>query len=99
MATDTIDLTVGEPTITVGMRIRIARVGAGLKQDELAERVGVSAQLVSKWERNKSLPDVLEAARIADVCSVSFGWLGGVPARSRCWSEPPRSGDDPSKFF
>lgn len=99
MTIDTIDLRVADPEITVGHRIRVARLNARLKQDELADRVGVSAQLVSKWERDKSLPDVLEAARIADVCNVSFGWLGGVPVRSRCWSDPSTSVTDRGQFF
>ena len=43
---------------TIGSRIASLRRAAGLKQDEVAERLGVSAQAVSKWENDVSCPDI-----------------------------------------
>lgn len=43
---------------TIGQRIAEARRGMGMKQDELAEAMGVSAQAVSKWENDLSCPDI-----------------------------------------
>lgn len=79
-----------EPQLTLGERIRKLRMDAGLDQAQLAEAVGVSRQLVSKWERNVSIPDVIEAVTLAEVGNVSFGWLGGVPVRSRWFAQNPQ---------
>ena len=40
---------------TLGERIRDARRAAGLSQEKLAERVGVTRQAVTKWENGGSL--------------------------------------------
>lgn len=42
----------------VGAQISMLRKHAGLTQNELGERLGVSFQAVSKWERGENLPDV-----------------------------------------
>ncbi|MBR4867599.1 MAG: helix-turn-helix transcriptional regulator [Clostridia bacterium] len=41
---------------TVGKQIARLRGDKGLTQTELGERVGVSFQAVSKWERGKPCP-------------------------------------------
>lgn len=43
---------------TLGKRIGILRRQKGLKQEELAEVLGVSAQAVSKWENDQTCPDI-----------------------------------------
>lgn len=44
---------------TLGERISEKRKAKGLKQEELAEMLGVSAQAVSKWENDLSCPDIM----------------------------------------
>lgn len=44
----------------------------GMSQDELADRIGVSRQTVSKYETEESLPDIEKCKRIAEVFSVSM---------------------------
>ena len=44
---------------TLGERIAEKRKARGLKQDELAEMLGISAQAVSKWENDVSCPDIM----------------------------------------
>ena len=42
----------------IGEQIAILRRSKRLTQNELAERLGISFQAVSKWERGETLPDV-----------------------------------------
>ena len=63
---------------SIGNYLRQQRARLPLTQAELAERLNVSAQSVSNWERGESLPDVAllpDLARILD-CSID-AMLGG----------------------
>ena len=42
----------------IGTQIAVLRKKAGLTQSELGERLGISYQAVSKWERGETIPDV-----------------------------------------
>lgn len=65
-------------TAAIGTFIREHRVEKKLTQAELAERLGVSPQSVSNWERGESLPDISLLPDIACIldCSVDT-MLGG----------------------
>ncbi len=62
----------------LGKRIADARHDTGLTQKDLAEKVGVTAQAVSKWERGSSCPDISILDEIADTLGVSVSSLLGV---------------------
>ncbi len=51
----------------VGEQIRLLRRAKGLTQEELGERLGVTYQAVSKWERGEALPDVGLLPDLSDV--------------------------------
>ncbi len=53
------------------------RMKRGLSQEELAEKVNVVRQTVSKWEKGLSVPDSELLIRLADVLGVSVGQLLG----------------------
>ena len=55
----------------IGQRMRALRQGAGLTQDELAERLYVSRQTTSNWETGKSYPDVESVSLACDLFDVS----------------------------
>lgn len=59
---------------TIGKQIASLRKEKGVRQEELAKFVGVSAQAVSKWE-NGGVPDVELLPKIADFFSVSIDRL------------------------
>ena len=65
-------------TSSLGKRIADARHDLGLTQRELAERVGVTAQAVSKWERGSSCPDISILDEVANTLKVSVSSLLGV---------------------
>lgn len=54
-----------------GQTIKLLREKKGLTQAELAERLGVSAKAVSKWETAKGLPDISLIETLALSLSVS----------------------------
>ena len=56
-------------------RIQQLRKAKGFSQEELADRVGVSRQAVSKWESEQSLPDVEKVALLSDELDTTTGYL------------------------
>lgn len=60
---------------TLGARIADLRKAKGLRQDQVAEAVGVSAQAVSKWENDTSCPDILLLPALAEVLGVTVDTL------------------------
>lgn len=47
----------------------------GLSQEELAEKLGVSRQAVSKWETGEALPEITKLKGLADVFGVTTDFL------------------------
>ena len=59
----------------LGQRIQQLRKAKGFSQEELADRVGVSRQAVSKWERAESSPDTDNLLALARLYGVSLDAL------------------------
>ena len=55
--------------IEIGRKIKQLRLDAGMTQEQLGEKLGVSAQAVSKWEANLTTPDI----QLLPELSVTFG--------------------------
>ena len=66
----------------IGIRIAVLRKKAGLSQQALADKLGVSAQAVSKWEGGKNLPDIDMFRELA--------WLFRMTI-DHCWHRLPGS--------
>ena len=60
---------------TLGKRIANLRREKGLKQDDLAEKLGVSAQAVSKWENDQTCPDISILPLLAKTLDVTVDEL------------------------
>ena len=58
---------------TIGKKISALRKEKGLTQEELAEKLGVSSQAVSKWENDISCPDIMLLPRISELFGVTTG--------------------------
>ena len=61
--------------MTIGEKISILRHDCGMSQDELAEKLDVSRQSVSKWESGKAIPDSNKVLAIAELFGVSTDYL------------------------
>ena len=60
---------------SVGERLLQLRNQKGMTQEELAEYLNVSRQSVSKWELNKTLPDVDKLMQLSELYEVTLDYL------------------------
>ena len=58
---------------TIGEKIKAFRLDAGLSQTQLAQKLGISSQAVSKWETNFSQPDITLLPEIASLFGIPMG--------------------------
>ena len=63
---------------TLGGRIQAGRKAAGLSQEALGERLGVSRQAVSKWEADAAVPELENLIAMSRIFGVTIGALLGV---------------------
>ena len=56
-------------------KIMDLRKKSGWSQEELAERLGISRQSVSKWETGESVPDIDKIIRMSELWNVSTDYL------------------------
>ncbi len=63
---------------TIGQNIAFLRKQAGLTQTELADRLHVSHQAISQWERAETLPDILTLPALAEIFGKQVGVILGV---------------------
>ena len=68
----------------IAENIKRLRVGKGMTQADLGERLFVTPQTVSKWERGLSCPDVVQLGQICDVLDVPIRHL--VESNAECES-------------
>ena len=61
--------------MTLADKLKEARKNAGLTQTELAEKLCVSRQAITKWETGKGIPDVDNLRTISKVLNVSIDFL------------------------
>ena len=61
--------------MSIGERITELRKAASLSQGQLAQRMGVTRQAVSKWENDLSTPDPLRLIQLADALGTDSEYL------------------------
>ncbi len=59
----------------LGNNLLQARKKKGLSQEEVAEKLGVSRQTISKWETDETLPDIRQSKSLAVLYSLSLDEL------------------------
>lgn len=61
--------------MTIGKNIKRLRMSQGMTQEQLAERLHLSGQAVSKWENGTALPDITLLPYLADCFEVTIDEL------------------------
>lgn len=61
--------------MSLGNPLFHARKKKGLSQEEVAEKLGISRQNVSKWETDETLPDICQSKRLAVLYGLSLDEL------------------------
>ncbi len=67
----------------LGKKIRQLRFKAGLTQEQLAEKLGIGAQSVSKWETGATMPDITALPFLAEVFGVTIDDLFDLTIEQR----------------
>ena len=57
--------------MTLGNKISALRSAAQISQEDLAEKLGVSRQSVSKWEMDQAIPQIDKVLLLCELFSVS----------------------------
>ena len=67
----------------LGKKIRTLRFRAGLTQEQLADKLGIGPQSVSKWENAATMPDITLLPLLAETFGVSIDDLFDLTAEQR----------------
>ena len=69
--------------LSIGERIRDCRKNINLTQEQLAEKLCVSFQTVSRWENGNSYPDIEVLPQLAQLFDVTMDYLFGNEGKQR----------------
>ncbi len=61
--------------MSLGNSLFHARKKSGLSQEEVAEKLGVSRQTISKWELDETLPDIQQSKKLSTLYHLSLDEL------------------------
>ena len=61
--------------MNLGSNLFQARKKCGLSQEEVAEKLGVSRQTISKWELDETLPDIRQSKKLANLYGMTLDEL------------------------
>lgn len=64
-----------ELLMTIGKNIKKLREELGMTQEQMAEKLNISYQAISKWENSQSVPDTMMLPAIAKICCVTIDEL------------------------
>jgi transcriptional regulator with XRE-family HTH domain len=65
-------------SMTFGERLAGFRKKCNMTQEDVGDKLGVSAQAVSKWENDTTLPDPITLKKLADLYNVTLNDVYGV---------------------
>lgn len=59
----------------IGVKLKEARLQAGLTQENVAEEIQVTRQTISNWETEKSFPDIVSVIKLSTLYNISLDKL------------------------
>lgn len=59
----------------IGVKLKDARLRAGMTQEKVAEEIQVTRQTISNWENEKSFPDIVSVIRLSSLYGISLDQL------------------------
>lgn len=84
---------------TFGQRFQKLRKAKGLTQEDIANKIDISAQAVSKWENDLTSPDISVLGELSDMLGVTLDELLGKDAPKTAEVLPPDERRDISKMM
>lgn len=78
---------------TFGQRLAALRKEKGLTQSDIADKVGITAQAVSKWENDQASPDIDILIKLSEIFDISLDELLGKEKASVSLNEKPTKKD------
>lgn len=69
--------------MNLGNNLYQARRKTGYSQEEVAAKIGVSRQTISKWETNETIPDIFQSKKMALMYGIALDDLSPTTLRSR----------------
>ena len=83
--------------MTFHEKLQSIRKNAGMTQTELAEKLNVSRQAVSRWEMGSAMPDIENLIAISELFGVALDDLLKADRISANEPEPSREAKDPGQ--
>ena len=69
--------------MTIGEKIKSYRKQLGLSQDELGQKLLVSRQTISLWEKDQTVPTIDNLSRLREIFGVSVDEILGFKAEEK----------------
>lgn len=60
---------------TLTLSLAACRVNAGLTQEELGKRLGVTSATIIRWEGGKSEPKLSTLRKIGEICNIPYDMI------------------------
>ena len=62
-------------SMSLGEKLLDLRKKAGLSQEDVADKLGVSRQTVSKWETDQTVPELIKVKLLSQLYNISYNYL------------------------
>ena len=84
---------------TFGQRLSRIRKEKGFTQNEIADKVGVTSQAVSKWENDLASPDIDILLKLSEIFDISVDELLGKETKKTVLNDKPSKKDIDKMIF
>lgn len=84
---------------TFGQRLSRIRKEKGFTQNEIADKVGVTSQAVSKWENDLASPDIDILLKLSEIFDISIDELLGKETKKTVLNDKPSKKDIDKMIF